>query len=70
MAFLKTLPLALERDDVVVVHAAWDRESAEKLRSFEGEVIEAYSSFDRSIQVGVKASEWLFESCSGGDSEG
>lgn len=33
--FFLSLPMALERDDVVVVHAAWDEESAEKMRQCE-----------------------------------
>jgi len=53
--FFLSLPMALERDDVVVVHAAWDEESSEKLRQSEGNVIEAYNSFEQKIQEEIKA---------------
>lgn len=53
--FFLSLPMALERDDVVVVHAAWDEESAEKMRQCESNVMEAYDSFERKIQEGIKA---------------
>ena len=32
LAFFRSLPLALEREDVVVVHASWDPASADRLR--------------------------------------
>ncbi|CAK9075610.1 unnamed protein product [Durusdinium trenchii] len=53
-AFFLSLPMALERDDLVVVHAAWDEESAENLRTFEGSVIDAYDIFDQRIQDGIQ----------------
>lgn len=54
LAFFDTLPLALERDDLRCVHAAWCDESAAKLRRHTG-VLEVYREFDRSIQEQLMA---------------
>ncbi|CAE7214360.1 prpE [Symbiodinium sp. CCMP2592] len=53
--FFLTLPMALEREDLIVVHAAWDEASAEKLRSFDGNAIGAYDFFDKQIQAAIVA---------------
>ncbi|CAE7344092.1 nipblb, partial [Symbiodinium necroappetens] len=41
--------------DLIVVHAAWDEASAEKLRSFDGNAIGAYDFFDKQIQEAIVA---------------
>ncbi|CAJ1333888.1 unnamed protein product [Effrenium voratum] len=53
-AFFLSLPMALEREDVVVVHAAWDEETAKKLQSFQGTVLDAFASFDEIIQEEIQ----------------
>ena len=45
--FLKALPVALERSDLRVVHAAWVTEAVEACRAYEGTVLDAYDEFDR-----------------------
>ena len=45
--FLSTLPLALERDDLRVVHACWHPESIAKLRSHESEGLPVIAIFRR-----------------------
>lgn len=49
--FLLTLPVALERDDLRVVHAAWDSASIARLRQSKGlNVLEAFRSFEMEIE--------------------
>ena len=45
--FFSSLPVALERDDLRVVHAAWQPESIEKCRRRSDSALEAYASYDR-----------------------
>ena len=45
-SFLETLPIALERDDLRVVHAAWSADDIDACRAFNGSVLDAYSAFD------------------------
>ncbi len=40
--FIASLPVALERGDVRVCHACWHAPSFEKLRQFEGNVLDAF----------------------------
>lgn len=48
--FLTTLPVALERPDLRVVHAAWRPEDVDACRTFYGTVLTAYEVFDRLSQ--------------------
>jgi hypothetical protein len=51
LAFLKTLPIALERADLRVVHAAWIDAAIEKCRPVHLPVDEAYADFDRRMRA-------------------
>eukprot|EP00812_Abedinium_dasypus_P014614 NODE_815_length_1354_cov_261.565820.p1 GENE.NODE_815_length_1354_cov_261.565820~~NODE_815_length_1354_cov_261.565820.p1 ORF type:complete len:397 (-),score=88.99 NODE_815_length_1354_cov_261.565820:146-1336(-) len=55
LAFFGTLPLALEREDLVVVHAAWDAASVSRLRVAYDGVVEAYSTFEREVEERIVA---------------
>jgi hypothetical protein len=46
-SFFETLPIALERADLRVVHAAWSAADIEACREFNGSVLDAYRTFDR-----------------------
>jgi hypothetical protein len=46
-AFFATLPVALERPDLRVVHAAWRKEAIELCRAWPHTALEAYEEFDR-----------------------
>lgn len=50
IAFLESLPLALERDDLRVVHATWDTGAIELVRGIEGSVNEAFIQFDNRLK--------------------
>ena len=45
--FLATLPVALERPDLRVVHACWSNAAIEACRGFSAPLLEAYESCDR-----------------------
>ena len=45
--FFRSLPVALERSDLRVVHAAWSARDIEVCRAYRGTVLEAYDEFDR-----------------------
>jgi hypothetical protein len=51
--FLLTLPLALEREDLRVVHASWHRDSIQKLRKLEGrpDALDAYRRFEENLAL-------------------
>jgi len=52
-AFLQALPIALEREDLRLVHAAWHPESLAGLRSSSLEVLELYDAHHRrAVQLG------------------
>jgi hypothetical protein len=55
-AFLSTLPVALERPDLRVVHAAWRAKEVEACRTCFGTVLAAYDEFDRQAQQTAPAS--------------
>ena len=55
LAFFRSLPLALEREDVVVVHASWDPASADRLRD-QDDPIEAWRVAHRAEPPGGWAS--------------
>ena len=46
-AFFDACPVALERSDLRVAHAAWIDEAVDALRGFQGTVLEAHDEFDR-----------------------
>lgn len=48
--FLASLPVALERPDLRVVHASWSESAIEACRAWRGTVLEAYDEFDRRAQ--------------------
>jgi len=47
--FVRSLPLALERDDLRVVHACWDDDAAEALRHERGDVLDLFNANERRI---------------------
>lgn len=50
--FLKTLPLALERDDIRIVHACWDEPSIQKIReSTHSDLLTAYSYWEEATTL-------------------
>jgi len=51
--FLCTLPLALEREDLRVVHASWNHESVDKLRQLNGclNALHAYRQFESGLNL-------------------
>lgn len=51
IAFLNTIPVALERPGLIVVHAMYHKASLNALRDFEGNAAEARVEFDRRIQA-------------------
>jgi hypothetical protein len=48
--FFQSLPVALERPDFRVVHAAWSAQDIETCRAYRGTVLDAYDEFDRKAQ--------------------
>ena len=48
--FFKSLPIALERPDLRVVHAAWSAQDIETCRAYAGTVLDAYDESDRRAQ--------------------
>jgi diadenosine tetraphosphatase ApaH/serine/threonine PP2A family protein phosphatase len=42
LRFFASLPVALERSDVRLCHACWHAPSIERLRTFNGDILEAY----------------------------
>ncbi|MEI8256493.1 MAG: metallophosphoesterase, partial [Deltaproteobacteria bacterium] len=55
LAFFDSLPLALERDDLRVVHAAWDRESIETCRAHDGSMTATYHALERPADPHLEA---------------
>jgi hypothetical protein len=53
--FLRTLPLALERSDLHLVHAAWIPESIDELRDIRTPVTEALDEHDAAINAALEA---------------
>ncbi len=54
--FLLTLPIALEREDIRIVHAAWDIEAIEKVRANEGRpILELYEEWHQATQNKLNA---------------
>lgn len=47
--FLSRLPIALERHDLRIVHAAWIPDAVEACRRYRGTVLGAYRQFDRTV---------------------
>jgi hypothetical protein len=61
-AFLSTLPVALERPDLRVVHAAWRAQEVDACRAYQGTVLAAYDEFDRQAQGTAHATSLLVAS--------
>lgn len=60
LAFFTTLPLALERSDVRVVHACWDPSSVERLQTPpDGDIVRVVAHYDRQTDRQVRASGLL-----------
>jgi len=57
LGFFASLPVALERDDLRIVHAAWHPESIEHIRGFQGSIIEAYQHFEDRLKALPGAAE-------------
>ena len=55
LEFFATLPLALERPDLRVVHAAWVRDAIEVVRRASGSTIELYEHFEELTQKRILA---------------
>jgi len=53
-AFFATLPMALEREDLLVVHAAWDNAAVAKLRDFRGDALTAYNFFTQQLKARIE----------------
>ena len=47
--FMAQLPLALERDDLRIVHACWDESAIEQARSYGGKAIELFKDIEDQI---------------------
>jgi hypothetical protein len=54
LQFLNTLPVALERADLRVVHAAWDSEAIRIVRQSTCSALALYQSFDEQIKASPK----------------
>ena len=55
LAFLGSLPLALEREDVAVVHAAWQPASMERLRvSRATDAVSAMAEFEEEVALTIR----------------
>ena len=77
-AFFETLPVALERADLRVVHAAWIPAAIQACRSWDGSLLEAYDEFDRHaaktpeyqrLSAAAEAEEPAFRTATRGDQE-
>jgi hypothetical protein len=55
LEFVATLPLALERPDLRVVHAAWSRDAVEVVRRSSGSTLELYEHFEELTQKRIRA---------------
>jgi hypothetical protein len=51
LAFMRSLPLVLEREDLRVVHAAWDDAVIARCRDFDGSVESAYEHFEHATDA-------------------
>jgi Calcineurin-like phosphoesterase len=51
LEFFASLPVALERSDLRVVHAAWDTASIAAIRGTSGSVLDIYREFDHKIDA-------------------
>ncbi len=49
LAFFRELPVALERSDLRVVHAAWSPGDIAKCRDFDGDALEAHAEFEQEL---------------------
>lgn len=59
LEFFSTLPIALERDDLRVVHAAWHQESIERIRGCTDEIESIYQKADKTIREELASSGLL-----------
>lgn len=58
--FLKSLPLALENEDLRIVHATWDSEKINEVKTIPlGDVIEHYNKLEQSINDNIEKSGLL-----------
>lgn len=51
LQFFQSLPVALERDDIRIVHACWDKQSIEKLRTGNQNIIERYFELEEELST-------------------
>ena len=59
LAWFETLPLALWRGDLRVVHAAWDSASLSRLALAGGRIVELFERWDGDVERGLDADGWL-----------
>lgn len=59
LAWLGTLPLALERDDLRLVHACWDQSAIKALRADIRPVAEIYRDYSERVDAQLRASGLL-----------
>ena len=52
--FVAGLPLALERDDLRLVHACWQSSAIEALRADDRSLLEIYTAYERSIELALQ----------------
>ncbi len=57
--FIAGLPLALERDDLRLVHACWWPSAIEALRTDDRAVVDIHLAYERSIEVVLQQEGWL-----------
>lgn len=55
--FLSSLPLALENEDLRVVHACWDSDSIETTRAFRGKAIDFFKEAERKVITDPSAAD-------------
>lgn len=56
LGFFASLPLALERDDLRVVHAAWNREAVDKVRGLGEPSLDAFVRYEHELSEYLKSS--------------
>ena len=55
LEFLSSLPLALERPDLRVVHAAWMPEQIQQMRTAQGSIVDLFRTYEAATQARLEA---------------
>lgn len=58
-SFLSTLPIALEREDLRIVHATWDSEKINTVREYKDDVMKVYKKLEKDIDESIRSSGLL-----------